>query len=243
MSQPAFVQVALDPTLIKGVYDTCDQWCMYCPVRNRCLAYRCRSDNESGKRNIYRSLADGLYEGMTFIKELCQAEGRPSPEIGAMLSNDPRKTTQLIEINDPIERMGRRYAHLSSAYLLSHPDFPFAMKPRASGPTPFEVFAWFHCLIPAKLYRALISAAQTVRGDATKKADALISAKVALIGIDRSLDALTAMAAEDEDARLDLLQAHLRRLRREVDARFPAARSFVRPGLDRPEPPVCLGRI
>jgi hypothetical protein len=55
---------------------------------------------------------------------------------------------------------------------------------------------------------------------------------VALIGMDRSLDALVSIAAEDDDPRLDLLQAHLRRLRREVEARFPDARRIVRPGLD-----------
>jgi hypothetical protein len=55
-----------------------------------------------------------------------------------------------------------------------------------------------------------------------------------LIGIDRSLDVLAALAAEEENARLDLLQAQLRRLRREVDGRFPEARAFVRAGLDAP---------
>lgn len=63
---------------------------MYCPVKARCLAYRYMSDGNSGKRSIYRSLADRLYEGITFIKKLCDAEGRLTPEIDAMLSKDPR---------------------------------------------------------------------------------------------------------------------------------------------------------
>ena len=238
MSTPPFVQVALDPTLIKGVYDTCDQWCMYCPVTERCLAYRCSPDIVSGKHDIHRSLADRLYEGMMFLKRLLEAEGREEPEIEAMLADDPRKTTQIIPIDDSIERLGRRYAHLTNAFLSSHPDFPFDMRFRPSGPTPFEVFAWFHALIPAKLYRAVVSAAAAAHGDASRREDALISAKIALIGIDRSLEALAAMAAEDEDARLEPMQAHLRRMRREVDGRFPDARRVVRPGLDE-GPGVC----
>jgi hypothetical protein len=55
-----------------------------------------------------------------------------------------------------------------------------------------------------------------------------------LIGMDRSLDALVAISAEDDDPRLESLQAHLRRLRREVEARFPSARTFVRAGIDAP---------
>jgi hypothetical protein len=102
---------------------------------------------------------------------------------------------------------------------------------RPSGPTPFEVFAWFHLLIASKIYRALLSSAAAARGDAGRKHDALISAKVAMIGIDRSLDALAAMAVDD-DARLELLGAQLRRVKRELELRFPEARDVVREGLD-----------
>jgi hypothetical protein len=77
-----------------------------------------------------------------------------------------------------------------------------------------------------------VSAAAAARGDEATHNDALISAKVALLGIDRSRDAVAAMAIEDKDPRLDELQAQLRRLRNEVEKRFPSARRFVRPGLD-----------
>ena len=30
MKLPLFVQVAADPTLVPGIYEACDQWCMYC---------------------------------------------------------------------------------------------------------------------------------------------------------------------------------------------------------------------
>jgi hypothetical protein len=233
-STPLFIQHAADPTLIKGIYDTCDQWCMYCPATQRCLAYRCNPEAQSAKRDIYRNLADRLYEGMAFLKRVSDAEGRPTPEIDAILSNDPREQVRLIPIDDPIERMGRRYARQSDTYLLSRSDFPFVMRPRPSGPTPYEVFAWFHGLIPAKLYRALVSAAHSARGDEVRRRDALVSVKVTLIGIDRSMDALAAMMVEDHDPRLGLMHGLLRRLRREVEARFPDARRVVRDGLDRP---------
>jgi hypothetical protein len=65
-----------------------------------------------------------------------------------------------------------------------------------------------------------------------RSVDAPISAKIALIGIDRSLDALATMALEDDDARLELLRGQLRRALKEVEARFPGARAVVREGLD-----------
>ena len=148
---PAFVQVITDATLIRGIYDQCDQWCMYCPATQWCLAYRCGTDLR--KPDVYRN-------------------------------------------------------------------------------PPLEVCTWYHQLVPGKIYRALISARCAARGDAARHDDAPICANVALIGMDRSLEALAAMAVEDDDARLESLQAQLRRLRREVEARFPSARAFVRPGLD-----------
>ena len=95
MSLPIFNQVSLDPTLIKGVYNTCDQWCMYCPVTARCLAYRCSPEIRSGKQNVYKTLADRLYEGMTCIKRLCEAAGRPTPDLDAMLADDVRARTSV----------------------------------------------------------------------------------------------------------------------------------------------------
>jgi hypothetical protein len=40
------------------------------------------------------------------------------------------------------------------------------------------------------------------------------------------------LCADDDDPRLELLGAHLRRLAREVEGRFPEARGVVREGLD-----------
>ncbi len=40
------------------------------------------------------------------------------------------------------------------------------------------------------------------------------------------------MTLDDDDVRLPHMRTHLLRLRREIEARFPAARTLVRPGLD-----------
>ena len=133
---------------------------------------------------------------------------------------------------DPLERMARRYAITSSRYLISRSDFPFRMEPHTDGPTPFEVFAWYHMLIAAKVYTAMIGRAAAVRGDPHAATGALACAKTALIGIDRSRTALQVLSQQDEDARIDDMAAQLRRLAREVEARFPDARTFIRPGLD-----------
>jgi hypothetical protein len=204
VTTPIFVRVAADPTLVAGIYNACDQWCMYCPATARCLAYRCNPEIEDGKQDIYGNLADRLQEGMVFLKGRCDAEGIQIPELDTILA-DFGAPPAPVRIDDPLERMGRRYAHLSTAYLNSRADVPTEMRPRPSGPTPLEVVVWFHLRIATKLYRALVTSRQAARGDESLAVDAAISAKIALIGIDRSLDALAAIAADSEDPRLELL--------------------------------------
>jgi hypothetical protein len=154
MTMPIFVQVAADPTIVAGIYDACDQWCMYCPATNRCLAYRCNANIQAGKQDIYRSLAERLHEGMIFLKRVLEAEGRPTPELDALLSGRADRM-HIVAINDRLERMGRRYAQLSDAYLLSHPAVPFEMRPRPSVRRPSRCsrgsIAWFQerCIAPS----------------------------------------------------------------------------------------------
>jgi hypothetical protein len=64
--------------------------------------------------------------------------------------------------------------------------------------------------------------------------DADGSAKVAMLGIERSLGAWTILrdAVPAEDAQIQDFQRRLARLRRMLDAEFPGARTFRRPGFD-----------
>ena len=60
------------------------------------------------------------------------------------------------------------------------------------------------------------------------------SAKVALIGIDRSISAWGEMIKhfQDQDDKIVDIIAHLNGLRERTEIEFPKARAFVRPGFD-----------
>jgi len=117
-----------------------------------------------------------------------------------------------------------------------------------------QVIDWFHMQIAVKIRRALdgLERRNERLGDAdddpfgpddpelqkelaeAAKSDSDGTAKVALIGIDRSIEAwgrLRAHLPDQADPLIDTL-ASLDRLRREVEARFPDARAFKRPGFD-----------
>jgi hypothetical protein len=106
-----------------------------------------------------------------------------------------------------------------------------------------EVLHWYQHQIYVKLARAM----DREDDDFVKKLetdgfpnDADGSAKVALIGIDRSLAAwalLQEQFPEKADGILDFL-VHLERLRCQTEAQFPKARAFQRPGFDTGKSPA-----
>ena len=171
-------------------------------------------------------------EGLKLLRDFHAAEGRTIPELDALIADHLRTPGELTPVDDPLERLGRRYARTSSSYIASHPEFPFVMQYRPMGPTAFEVFTWYHLLIAVKIYRALVGSAAAPRGGRYLLRDAQFSAKTALLGIDRSLTAIREMQDSDDDVRLPHLESQLRRLGRELEGRFPGARAMVRPGLD-----------
>ena len=227
-----FIEAVQDATLIPAIYNTCDQWCQYCPATARCLAFRL-SSARSFRPDALGDILEAMRASMAFLKECHEAEGKKPPDELLRLLNDPAAPVAAEMVDDPLERMGRRYAIMAAAYLASSGDVPREIPARPDGPTPYEVFLFYHLPIAAKIYRAIVSARAASRGGgADARYDADVSAKVALIGIDRSDEALQVLTVDDRDPRIPHMRGYLSHLRRAVEARFPEARTLVRPGLD-----------
>ena len=226
--------LARDPALIAGIYEACDQWCMYCPATRRCLAFR--SVDARAREGVWDPCdtnGERPHEATMFVKALADAEGRAAPpEIEAIHSGDRQQLRRVCSLDDPLERLGRSYMELAAAYLQSRTDFPPEIVWRRAGPLPLELLTWYHVLAPARVFRAILCAEEGREGVAGRQIDALRAAKVAHIGIDRSLAALTTIATEDDDPRLELLRGRLQRLAEGLAVRFPDARGFIRAGLD-----------
>jgi hypothetical protein len=102
-----------------------------------------------------------------------------------------------------------------------------------------EVIQWYQHQIHVKMMRAISGRLREEREISNEEdrfaRDSDGSAKVALIGIDRSIAAwsiigkgLTLFGGKDVQAIL----THLERLRRRIEKDFPDARGFIRPGFD-----------
>jgi hypothetical protein len=102
---------------------------------------------------------------------------------------------------------------------------------------PRALVAWFHLLIPAKIFRALSGLVRGIQDEGEGPADCDGSAKVALLGIERSHVAWRQMVecGLASSAAVEPFTADLVWLGEELERVFPNARAFVRPAFDEPD--------
>jgi hypothetical protein len=101
-----------------------------------------------------------------------------------------------------------------------------------------EVIRWYQFQIAVKIMRGLmrddLDEEEEEEPEAARQSDSDGSAKVALIGMERSISAwerLRELLPEKTDSILPMM-LHLEQLRRATEQAFPNANKFVRPGFD-----------
>ena len=239
MRRRTLTELANNPDLISGIYNYCDRWCERCPLTSRCLVYATeQEDNELFEsrdihnEEFWRKLSAIFQETRELIVEWAQQEGLdltpPSDEDEARY----KRKRQLVD-NHPLTKAGKKYANAASDWFR---EFEEAID-GGDLEDAREVIHWYQYQIAVKSMRALSGRKEEFEGDsevAEFPKDSDGSAKVALIGIDRSIAAWRIMQLSlPERARSIVpLILLLERLRQRVEKSFPRARDFIRPGFD-----------
>ena len=227
-----FLAIARDPRIIPGVHHYCDEWCDYCPVTSRCLAFRCMAEfrRQHGRPHADPPFAS-MEEAITFTRELAVIDGTPTDELDALVANPPGQSG--VETSDPLASVAWEYAVRASLILMATGHEMGNTKPRPSGPEPEHVVLWYHVRIYMRVFRALVSR-EKHRGSTDRMEDAIGSAKLALVSVERSRRALQSLRSAANEVEIKGLIALLDAVEHGVDERFPNARSFLRVGLDCP---------
>lgn len=226
-----FLAVARDPRIIPGVHQHCDEWCDYCPVTSRCLAFRCTAEfrKQHRRRDTDPTFAS-MDEAVVFTRELSAIEGVPTDELDALVANPPGASG--IETKDPLAEAAWDYAVRAAILLMPMSAELIAAPPDPSGPQPEQVVFWYHLRIYMRVFRALVAKERAASNG--RMEDAIGSAKLALVSVARSRDALRRMDQRFDAGEQAGLIAMLDELERGIDEQFPEARAFVRLGLDVP---------
>jgi hypothetical protein len=216
---------------IVGVFNYCDSWCARCALTSYCRLFADMAEMEASLDPNLKALAEAppLPEEIpppppAWMQELIEeAEKNPlSAEEWAQLK--PTTAAEHRPIRGRAIDYSRRFRH----WLEARGD-------EAPEDESFEDIVWFHTLVPAKIARSLTTS--PLDDAESPQSDANGSAKVALLGIDRSHAAwlglvekgvVSAEEAQPFIADLVWLGEALERVR-------PHARDFVRPALDEPD--------
>ena len=239
MRPRTLTELANNPDLISGIYNYCDRWCERCPLTSRCLVYATeQEDNDSPRsrdiRNeaFWRKLNAIFQETRELIVVWAQKAGVDLNATTEDGDTRHKRKRQLVD-NHPLTKAGKRYANAASDWFR---EFDQTME-LCDLEDAREVIQWYQYQIAVKTMRALSGRKEELEEDPEimdfpKDSDG--SAKVALIGIDRSMAAwrLMQLSLPDRVESIVPLILQLERLRRRVEKNFPQARDFIRPGFD-----------
>jgi len=263
MDKEYIKKLAEDPKFISGIYNYCDRWCERCAFTSRCMNYALSEDDfDSPESKDIRNKAfwdklHGIFKvTLEMVKEAAEEMGIDLDSIDHKEAAKQEERVHKTVKKQLYCRAAMKYIKMVNDWFDSNKklleDKADELQTIAEAGIPgvrpdheavkiqdcLEVIHWYQHQIYVKLCRA---ASGMIRGELEDleyfPEDANGSAKVAIIGIERSIAAwgwLLNQFPDQEQSILELL-AHLKNLLRRVEEAFQDARSFVRLGFDQPD--------
>jgi len=258
MDKDELLEKAKDPNFISGIYNYCDRWCERCTFTSRCLNFSIGEEQFSDpeERDIqnekfWQHLNEMFNITMELIHEMAEERGIDLSSIDQGI-DDEQKAIRDIADSDLLSHQSKNYIRLvdkwfedntylfyekekemNSIRLISSKGNP--VKEAAEIKDVMDIVKWYQFQIHVKIRRAIQSClAEEMDDDDDFPKDSDGSAKVALIGIDRSNMAWRVLITHFPEQGKDIapMLELLEDLKDRVENRFRGARNFVRPGFD-----------
>lgn len=258
MNEEDFENIARDPNIIPGIHNYCDCWCERCPKTARCSVFALvesetadpqtrDAENEAFWETLKQNVdpapeTAGLWDDDDF--EIDEAAYKEYLALREHV-DDYTDAHPIIKTAEAYRRQVHDWFQANQATFEHQPEDIRTMWP-CDGAADAEaalwersdildVILWYHTLMLAKLHRAVHQVIErdiTEEDDMTGDSDG--SAKIALLGMDRSLAAWTLLRKHLPDREKDIhnFLAQLEKLRRQTETLFPNARAFIRIGFD-----------
>ena len=253
MRRQTLTELARNPNLISGIYNYCDRWCERCPLSSRCLLYATEQEDEDDSpesRDIqneafWRKLSQIFQETREMVMEWAKEEGIELEDLTEEEETKLQKKRNRAD-NHSLARAGKKYANAASDWFREF-DQIVEVSDLAATDSDIEqaetlvdareIIHWYQYQIAVKTIRALssrIDEREFEQEEPEFPKDSDGSAKVALLGIDRSIAAwrLMQLSVPERSESIVPLILQLERLRHRTEKHFPSARDFVRPGFD-----------
>lgn len=264
MEKEMIKNLAKDPRFIPGIYNYCDRWCERCSFTSRCMNFVMSEEQFSDPESrdiqneaFWKKLGEVFHTTLEMVREMAEEQGIDLDSIDMEEEEKREQREKEIAESHECSLVANAYAGTvdtwfeSATSLFQAKEDELNLKLQAGIPEVdpseeaeqlhdiVEIIRWYQYQIYVKIIRAVRGTLEDeleILEGLPKDSDG--SAKVALIGIDRSLGAWGRMLThfpDREDEILGIL-VNLERLRRNLERDFPEARSFVRPGFDETRP-------
>jgi len=242
VNQNRLRELANDERFVSGIYNYCDRWCERCPQTGRCLNFAMEQEegadpeaNDIRNAAFWRKLSDIFGKTMELLEETAKQWGIDPKNLDSAEDEESSAAKKDAARAHVVSRAAESYAKMVDDWFKGKEDlffFPIAAVPDVSVKIEeaVEVIRWYQFFIAAKVMRA-------IRGSIEERGtdpDSDGSAKVALIGIDRSIAAWGVIPRHNRFYRERVFEiiSFLNLLKQAVEETFPGAKSFIRPGLD-----------
>jgi hypothetical protein len=238
-------ELAEKPGNIEGIYNYCDRWCERCSFTSKCLNYAMQDaagfDKDIDNANFWENLHIIFEATQMMLEEDMKRFGIIQEDISTEIENKRKVSDDERSEKHPLTKQAMDMGisvmkWLEEFHKRNDKLEEIGIKPGEQEPNlknAIEVLSWYALFISAKINRA-VSYFYDDFEDESLKFDSDGSAKIALVAIDRSIEAwtflYTKLSADEEIILKYLLE--LSSIQKQMEALFPDARKFIRPGFD-----------
>lgn len=257
MDKEKLKEIAGNSEFIEGIYNYCDRWCERCSMTTRCSLFAIEKETASRELDMsneayWEQIGESFKLAIELLYDFAEEQGIdldtiPEDEELIQKEDAARKAaknhpaaqkshTYAFQVGDwfkekeaDIDLKTKEWETISNLGLEKKP-----MEEAKDVRNTFEIIKWYQHQIYVKIMRALQGKLNPFGVEDAVQNDANGSAKVALLGISRSMAAwgkLLNHFPESEGSIFSLLVL-LEQTKAHLEKAFPQAEDFVRPGFD-----------
>lgn len=245
---------------IKGLYNYCDHWCERCPFTSRCRNFTLNNEhvNDQESRDMsnkafWQRLAKNLHQTREILYDTAKQDSFNLASINANKIMTGKPVSDEFVRENICCRMAETYSEMVNVWFNLTGDISDQIKSKTeitpgiglpylqseksmSLEDALQIIRWYQNQIYMKLMRAVrigLEEAPKITDDFARDSDG--NAKVALVAIDRSIAAwgeIRKHFPQNDDKIIEIL-LQIGKLARRIEAAFPDARAFIRPGFDK----------
>ena len=231
---------------IPGIFNYCDRWCERCPLSHRCEVYAeeqklMEGGEEINSKAFWDQLSASIQSAMTMLKDMAQEEGIDLQDIVLKPPVPlPTEKEKLAEKAKDYAINVMKWKKKEQPQLVSRREefihqleLGIDIEQEANQLSDdYETIQWYCTMIGAKTLRALESQHNALHPEGQNDANG--TAKVTLICIQKSINAwhnILEQFPNWTNSIIDFLTT-LKQIQKGINAYFPDANAFVRPGFD-----------